>query len=246
MNRKYWGSALFLLVLAAATALILFRANDMKAVLAAIAAVRLLWLAPSVLAALLFVAGEGLIIWYLLRALHIPVQPPQCIRWSFIGFFFSAITPSATGGQPAQVYYMRREGVRIADSTPVLMVVAVLYKFVLVVLGVGLIAAAYKILRSAFGGLLWLYYLGLGLNVLLVGILVFVMVNPRCSRRIVTGLEAENANAESFASCMRVLAHDVLLRTRLGCAAKERAGALFTFRRFAEQTVRLIKEDINA
>ena len=62
----------------------------------------------------------------------------------------------------------------------------------------------------------------------------------------VTGLEAENANAESFASCMRVLADDVSLRTRLGCAAKERAGALFTFRRFAEQTVRLIKEDINA
>ena len=190
MNRKYWGSALFLLVLAVATALVLFKANDMKAVLAAIAAVRLLWLLPSVLAALLFVAGEGLIIWYLLRALRIPVQPPQCIRWSFIGFFFSAITPSATGGQPAQVYYMKREGVRLSDSTPVLMVVAVLYKFVLVVLGLGLIAAAGSILRTAFGGLLWLYYLGLGLNVLLVAILVFVMVNPACSRRIVTGLEA--------------------------------------------------------
>lgn len=189
MKRKYLGSVLFLVALIAATTFVLLKSNDMRAVLAAIAAVRLVWLAPSVLAALLFVAGEGIIIWYLLRALSISVQLPQCIRWSFVGFFFSAITPSATGGQPAQVYYMRREGVRISDSTPVLMVVAVLYKFVLVVLGLGLIAAAGGILRSAFGGLLWLYYLGLGLNVLLVGILVFVMVSPGCSRRIVSGLE---------------------------------------------------------
>ena len=156
MKRKYWGSVLFLIVLIAATTFVLLKSNDMRAVLAAIAAVKLTWLAPGILAALLFVAGEGMIIWYLLRALNIPAHPPQCIRWSFVGFFFSAITPSATGGQPAQIYYMKREGVRIADSTPVLMVVAVLYKFVLVVLGLALIAAAGNILRGAFGGLLWL------------------------------------------------------------------------------------------
>ena len=79
---------------------------------------------------------------------------------------------------------------RIADSTPVLMVVAVLYKFVLVVLGLALMAVAGNILRGAFGGLLWLYYLGLGLNILLVAILVFVMVTPHFSRRVVSGLEA--------------------------------------------------------
>ena len=189
MKRKYLGSVVFLVLLIAATTFVLLKSNDMRAVLAAIAAVRLTWLLPSILSALLFVAGEGIIIWYLLRALNISVRLPQCIRWSYIGFFFSAITPSATGGQPAQVYYMRREGVRISDSTPVLMLVAVLYKFVLVVLGLALLVAAGGILRSAFGGLLWLYYLGLGLNVLLVGILVFVMVSPGCSRQIVTGLE---------------------------------------------------------
>ena len=190
MKRKYLGSVLFLVILIAATIFVLLKSNDMRAVLAAIAAVQLTWLALGILAALLFVAGEGMIIWYLLRALNIPVHPPQCIRWSFVGFFFSAITPSATGGQPAQVYYMKREGVRIADSTPVLMVVAVLYKFVLVVLGLALMAVAGNILRGAFGGLLWLYYLGLGLNILLVAILVFVMVTPHFSRRVVSGLEA--------------------------------------------------------
>lgn len=31
-------------------------------------------------------------------------------QYSFIGFFYSGITPSATGGQPVQLYYMSKDG----------------------------------------------------------------------------------------------------------------------------------------
>ena len=41
MKRKYWGSVLFLIVLIAATTFVLLKSNDMRAVLAAIAAVKL-------------------------------------------------------------------------------------------------------------------------------------------------------------------------------------------------------------
>ncbi len=63
-------------------------------------------------------------IWYLLRALNCGVSPFSCIRYSFIGFFYSGITPSATGGQPMQLYYMKKAGIKISDSTVVLMTVA--------------------------------------------------------------------------------------------------------------------------
>jgi hypothetical protein len=33
----------------------------------------------------------------------------KVMRYSFIGFFFSGITPSASGGQPAQIYYMNKD-----------------------------------------------------------------------------------------------------------------------------------------
>ena len=49
---------------------------------------------------------------------------PRCIQYSFIGFFYSGITPSATGGQPVQLYYMNKDGNRGSDSTVVLMTVA--------------------------------------------------------------------------------------------------------------------------
>jgi len=56
--------------------------------------------------------------------------------FSSVGFFFSCITPSASGGQPAQIYYMKKEKIPIPVSTLVLMIVTITYKLVLVVIGV--------------------------------------------------------------------------------------------------------------
>lgn len=39
------------------------------------------------------------------------------MRYSFIGFYFSAITPSASGGQPMQMYYMRKDGIALSKSS---------------------------------------------------------------------------------------------------------------------------------
>ena len=39
------------------------------------------------------------------------------IKYSLIGFFFSSVTPAASGGQPMQVYYMKKDGISIANST---------------------------------------------------------------------------------------------------------------------------------
>mgnify|MGYP002508928731 CR=1 FL=1 len=33
----------------------------------------------------------------------------RCLGYSFVGFYVSSITPSATGGQPAQIYCMSRD-----------------------------------------------------------------------------------------------------------------------------------------
>ena len=41
----------------------------------------------------------------------------RCIQYSFIGFFYSGITPSATGGQPVQLYYMNKDGKGVFFST---------------------------------------------------------------------------------------------------------------------------------
>lgn len=189
MARKYVGSVLFLCLLIGITIYVLVENNDMRAVAAAMVRADQRWILAGVVTALFFVAAEGSIICYLLRAIGQNVPLLKCVSWSFIGFFFSGITPSATGGQPAQLFYMKKAGLPLTDSTPVLMVVAVLYKFVLAVLGLFIAIFCHKQLGAYFQGYYWLFYLGIGLNAVLVIILLWVMVTPVWAEKAALFLE---------------------------------------------------------
>lgn len=189
MNRKKILSGFFFVALMLLTFYTVFHENDMKYVWQTVKELNTLYLLGAILTGLFFVAAEGLMIWYLLRALKAEASPLSCIRYSFIGFFYSGITPSATGGQPMQLYYMKKSGLKIADSTVVLMTVALIYKLVLVLIGLGILIFWYPGLKLHLQRYLYLYYLGLLLNTALVAILLFVMINPRCFRGIVLGSE---------------------------------------------------------
>ena len=54
----------------------------------------------------------------------------HCLGYSFVGFYVSSITPSATGGQPAQVYYMSKDGIPAAHGALNMMLIAVCYQVV--------------------------------------------------------------------------------------------------------------------
>lgn len=50
--------------------------------------------------------------------------------------FFNAVTPFATGGQPYQVYYLAKEGIKVSSSTSIIMQNFIVYQIALVSLGV--------------------------------------------------------------------------------------------------------------
>lgn len=189
MNRKNIISAAIFILLAALTFSAIFKGNDMGAVVAAMRQLHPLYLIAAAATAFFFVSAEGFMICYLLRSLNYSTSAATCVKYSFVGFFFSGITPSATGGQPMQLYYMQKEGHKVSDSTVVLMTVAVIYKFVLVVMGLGILIFYYKPLAGYLKGYLYLYYLGLFLNTALVVALLFIMISPKCFKGMVVGGE---------------------------------------------------------
>lgn len=90
----------------------------------------------AVVCVVLFIGSESVIIYYMMHTIKQKVRLLHCFLYSFVGFFFSCITPSATGGQPAQIHYMRKTRYRFRISTLVLMIVTITYKLVLVVCGI--------------------------------------------------------------------------------------------------------------
>lgn len=138
---------------------------------------------------LFFVSAEGITIWYLLVSLGNKCSIWRCIKYSFIGFFYSGITPSATGGQPVQLYYMKRDGYKTSDSSVILMTVALAYKLVLVLIGVCLFFLWYHHLKYFMKDYIILYFVGLFLNFIVVLAIFVAMRFPNILIRIAYAFE---------------------------------------------------------
>lgn len=178
VHRKRILQGVFFLAVMGLSFYTVFHGQDMNKVVTALRALSPAAFGLALLTALFFVSAEGMMIYYLLHSLNGVSSLWRCISYSFIGFFYSGITPSATGGQPMQLYYMCKDKNSLSESSVVLMTVALIYKFVLVVIGVAMLVFWRKPLRGYLREYYPLYLLGLGLNLLLVLILAAVMLAP--------------------------------------------------------------------
>lgn len=174
----------------------IFRGQDVGQVKDALRSLSFPALLLALLAALFFVCAEGIMIYDLLYTLQGRERAGtkgsslwRCIAYSFIGFFYSGITPSATGGQPMQLYYMCKDENSLSESSVVLMTVALIYKFVLVVTGIAILLFWHKPLVTHLHSYFPLFLLGLSLNLVLVLLLLAVMLAPQGMRKLILRME---------------------------------------------------------
>ena len=183
-KRKMVFNVVFLVVVFGLTLYGVFHGEDLGRIADIIKTVRPLWLLPAVACVVFFIWGESIIIYYMMKSLGTVLRKWTCFLFSSIGFFFSCITPSASGGQPAQIYYMRKEKIPIPVSTLVLMVVTITYKLVLVVIGIGLVIFGQVFIHKYLSGMLFVFYLGIALNVFCVGAMLVLVFHPRLATDI--------------------------------------------------------------
>jgi len=188
MKRKLLNILFFFAVMGL-TVYVIYRNHDIGKVFSAICSANKMWLIPAVILAVLFVVCESIMIHDLLHMQGHKVSLRKCISYSFIGYFYSGITPSASGGQPMQLYYMRKDGNGLSDSSVVLLTVAFYSRTVLSVIGIFLLIFFHGMLVSFFQGVFFIYWLGLILNTLIASAILSVMVWPGLVRRIVSVIE---------------------------------------------------------
>lgn len=118
---------------------------------------------------LLFIGCEALCSRLILSRLGHRAPYRRCLGYSFTGFYFSSITPSSTGGQPAQIYYMSRDGIPAAHGTLNMMLIAVCYQVVVLLYALGVVLFRFDLLANLGGGLALLLLFGGAVNLALTG-----------------------------------------------------------------------------
>ena len=87
-------------------------------------------------ASLLFIWFEGTAIRSIIKRAGIRKGPLNGLLYSTSDIYFSAITPSSTGGQPASAFFMIRSGISAGITTAALVLNLMMYTLSIIVLGI--------------------------------------------------------------------------------------------------------------
>ncbi len=132
-------------------------------------------LIAAALCTIAFILLEGLALLTICRALGFQRRFGQGIMYSAADIYFSAITPSATGGQPASAVLMMRDGIPAASAAVALLINLVMYILsILLMAAVGILIhpCLLKLFGTASRVLIWV---GIGTQAaLLIGLLLLI------------------------------------------------------------------------
>lgn len=104
------------------------------------------------------------------------------VKYSLIGFFFSSITPAASGGQPMQIYYMKKDKISVANSTLALLVNLTSMQVVTIGLAFVSLIFNYQYLN---GALMLFFIIGISLNISALALLVISITSKRMTNGLI-------------------------------------------------------------
>ena len=172
-NKKYLKEILFMGLLIIVTFYLLFKDNDLGELINVIKSCKANYVAIGIICALIFTCGEALNIRRTLNVLFkYKVSFIASIKYAFVGFFFSAITPSSTGGQPMQVYYMKKDNIEVSHSSLTLLMELTSFQFISIIFAVLSVVINFQVIKSMNSSVIIFLAMGITLNLI---VLMFIM-----------------------------------------------------------------------
>ena len=117
-----------------------------------------------------------------LKALNEKTTFFQNIKYALIGFFFSGITPAASGGQPRQIYYMYKDKISVANSTLSLLINLSSMQVVTISLALISVVVNHSIMNTA---LICFFVIGILLNASALTLLIIAIFHKKLLQKLI-------------------------------------------------------------
>lgn len=101
---------------------IILKDQDITEIFNILKNVKIQYILIAILSMCIYIICEAINIGRTLKTLNEKSTFLKNVKYALIGFFFSGITPAASGGQPMQIYYMYKEKISVANSTLALLI----------------------------------------------------------------------------------------------------------------------------
>lgn len=163
--KKYKKNFLLLFVISFIIYLIIIIRNDAASLSDKIKDFDLIYLPLILLLLLLYVFLEGVVIYILSKYTLKGISLMDCVRVNLATQFFNAITPFASGGQPFQVVYFHSRGIKVKDSTIIVVMNFITYSIAFVAVGLLCLIIKYPYFHVLLEGSGYRYLILVGISI---------------------------------------------------------------------------------
>jgi len=174
-------SILFVTLLMTITFVVILKDYSLTEIVHVIESVHPFYLIAGILMMLIYFGCQAMNFYIILSKLQHPVSYGYCIEYAYVGNYFGAITPGASGGQPAQLYYMSKDKIHVDLSAITVFLMVFISQIVILVFG-GVMAILRYPLIARYES--WMKYLTIAGSVAML-VLTIILMSLMFMRKII-------------------------------------------------------------
>lgn len=185
INRKIIINGCIFIILLGIVLLIVFKNRDIDDIWFHLKRTNIFYVGLALGAALVYLILEGINYSQILKSLNNKVSILRGFKYACIGFFFSSITPSATGGGPFQVYYMTKDDIDISHaSIAVFLELAGFHLSTVLITFIGILVN-FSFIKTLSTGFHLLLAVGIFIQLLLVLMFLFCIFSKKLAKKMI-------------------------------------------------------------
>ncbi len=146
------------------------------------------WLLMAIAGAALCWALEGFVLHLLCRHLYPKWSYGRSFSVGMIGLLYSALTPFSTGGQPMQIYSMRKMGMDTGKAGSVVAMKTLTYQVVMVAYSLVLVAMKLHFFQTSVSNFSFITIIGLISNSAFIALVALFMISEKITDKLVTSV----------------------------------------------------------
>ena len=181
-KKKTIFNILLFLLLITITFIIIFKNYNLIDTINIMLSAKTIYVILTIITMLIYISLEALNIKSILKSLNRKVPFLKMLRYTFIGFFFSGITPGGSGGQPMEIYCMKKENIPITASTLSLLLHLCSFHIVTIILGIIALFMNYSLITNSF---IWIFIIGMTLKVITLSAMMICLFSKRTSKILI-------------------------------------------------------------
>ena len=183
-------SALFIVLIVAAVVSIAFGNPELTDAWGALRSLNPAWVLGLLALWFAYAFFDALGTWFCLRGQGFRLGLLSVLGFTLIGFFYSNITPGASGGQPMQVNSLRKAGVPVANGTSAVTIRLIANQFMVSVISLVLLLLNRSFVYQQLQGAIWFVRIGWIINFSVVPLVLLAAFQRSLIRRLASGLIA--------------------------------------------------------